>query len=184
MNIVTIPYGGRSHYLRPDTSYNKDRNDYFCPDTIKLLAAVPFIYVRVDRAAKAVSAKFASRYYSTFGYGVRLIAPELILPGSPETWWLANSLDLSTYLSNPVNLTQRSTVLEAVSGYTSSAPYLADPDTLLQKINSSFEAVSQYTSLKTGDYLTIDLLSDNTLLLEKGTADSFSLGEITIQFIW
>lgn len=184
MNIVTIPYGGKSHYLRPDTSYNKDRNDYFCPDPITQLAAVPFMYIRIDKAAKAVSAKFASRYYSAIGYGMRLIAPELIIPGSPETWWLANSLDLSTYFGDSVLPSEAETVLDAVRTIASTHPVLTAPSAFTEKINSSLEAVTQYTSLKTGDYLTLDLTPEHAYLFTKGKEDTFVLGELQIRIIW
>ncbi len=183
MNIITIPYGSHSYYIRPDTSWNKDRNDYFCPDNIEELVAVPFIYARMDRAAKAVAVKFAPRYYTITGYGIRLIAPAMIIPGKPESWWLANSLDMSTYMSEGVEKSKADEVIEIIKNYAHCNEYLS-ADLLTEKINTSIESVSKYTSLKTGDYIINDLLPDNSLILKKGRNESITLGEIEFKIIW
>ena len=56
MNIFTVPYGSKGFYVKPDTSLNKDSNDYFCPDSINELAAAVFIYAKATKAGNSVSA--------------------------------------------------------------------------------------------------------------------------------
>ena len=74
MNIITIPYSSGNFYVRPDTSLNRDSNDYFCPEEVTELAAAVFIYAKAIKAGKCVSAKFAGRYYSSIGKGVQLVS--------------------------------------------------------------------------------------------------------------
>ena len=50
MNIITVPYGSENFYCRPDTSLNRDSNDYFCPDGVTELAASVFIYAKAIKA--------------------------------------------------------------------------------------------------------------------------------------
>ena len=110
MNIITVPYNSDFHYIRPDISLNRDSNDYFCPDDITEIAVVPFIYIRMERAGKAISAKFANRYCSQIGYGVSLSAKSLIVENCPVSFQTANSLDNSTYISQlfqPDSIRQR-----------------------------------------------------------------------------
>ena len=60
MNIVTVPYNSDFYYIRPDISLNRDSNDYFCPDEVTEITVAPFVYIRMDKAGKAISYKFAS----------------------------------------------------------------------------------------------------------------------------
>lgn len=184
MNIITIPYGGELHYIRPDISYNKDSDDYFCPDYVSRLAAVPFVYIRMERAAKAIQTRFAPRYYTSAGYGIRLIATSLFKPDDPVSWWLANSPDLSTYMSKAVELSRLTGVTGAVKAFAGKNEYLSAPDTFLDKINRTLTSVSTYSSLKTGDFVTLDLLPDNAMPLQKEKDTTVSLGEINFKIIW
>lgn len=184
MNIITIPYGGELHYIRPDISYNKDSDDYFCPDYVRQLAAVPFVYVRIEKAAKAVQARFATRYYTSAGYGIRLIAASLLRPDKPVSWWLANSPDLSTYMSKAVELSRLNEVTGAVEAFAGQNTFLMGPDIFIEKINRTLACVSTYSSLKTGDFVTLDLLPDNAMPLHKEKDTAISLGEIHFKIIW
>lgn len=139
MNIFTVPYSSRHFYCRPDTSLNRDSNDYFCPDGVNRLAAAVFIYVRASKAGKSVSAKFAQRYYTTAGTGVQFYAPELEDAGSPESWWISRSLDNSTFLLGDEH------------------PAEELPEGTREKINEAFETISRHVSFRTGDYIAIEI---------------------------
>lgn len=145
MNIITVPYGSKGFYVRPDTSLNRDSNDYFCPDGINELAAAVFVYARAIKAGKSVSAKFAPRYYTAIGTGIHLSAPALATDLSPENWWVAHSLDNSTFLV----------------GDESSAENF--PAEVVKKINAAFEAASKYVSFRTGDYIAVEIQEPQTI---------------------
>ena len=163
MNIFTIPYGSKSFYCRPDTSLNKDSNDYFCPDSLTALAAAVFIYARAAKAGKSVAAKFAPRYYNIVGKGVHFSAPQMICNDAPETWWTAHSLDNSTFLLD--NESEPSTVEPAI----------------IEKINAAFETVSQHVSFRTGDYIAIEI--GPSTIVENGNS-TYKIENKEINIIW
>lgn len=163
MNIITVPYGSKGFYTRPDTSLNKDSNDYFCPEEITELAAAVFIYARATKAGKSVASKFAPRYYTIVGSGIHFSAPQLIKEGKPETWHMAHSLDNSTFLL------QDETSAENIS------------EELIEKINAAFEAASKYVSFRTGDYIAIELEPPVTI---KNTTDKYIRNGKQINIIW
>lgn len=163
MNIFTVPYGSKSFYTRPDTSLNKDSNDYFCPDGITQLAAAVFVYARAAKAGKSVASKFAPRYYNVIGTGIHLSAPELIEDGNPASWWLANSLDNSTFLLSDEKNAEEADVQ------------------IIEKINAAFEAASKFVSFRTGDYIAVEIQAPVNI---ENTCKSFNWGEKSINIIW
>ena len=163
MNIITVPYNSKGYFVRPDTSLNKDSNDYFCPDNITELAVASFIFVRASKAGKSVSAKFASRYYTTYGTGFRLWAPGMIDSSAPESWWMANSLDNSTFITEE------------------GLPADQIPQEMAKKIDAAIEAASSLVSFRTGDYIAVDLQDCGTLA---SPAAQFTCNGKTINIIW
>ncbi len=163
MNIFTVPYGSKGFYVKPDTSLNKDSNDYFCPDSITELAATVFIYARAIKAGKSVSAKFAQRYYTHIGKGVHFHIPQLINPASPESWWIAHSLDNTTFLTdNP----QEASLI---------------PDKYKALIDAAFETASRYVSFRTGDYIAVEIEPSETI---KAGTDVYTCNDKSINIIW
>lgn len=184
MNILTIPYGSNLHYIRPDISCNKDWNDYFCPDYIEEIVAVPFIYIRIEKAGKAISSKFAQRYYQTIGYGIHLIATSLIRPDNPASWWLANSLDNTTYFSPLVPVGQTQTIIDTLSPREQECPQGETIRQTIEQIDFSIEKVSGYSSLRTGDLIALELPYANTYLTKPGQPGlQIALGEIHFKII-
>jgi len=163
MNIFTVPYGSKYFYTRPDTSINKDSNDYFCPEGITELAATVFVYARAIKAGKSVASKFAPRYYNIIGTGIHLSAPQLIQDNTPEAWWLAHSLDNSTFL------------------FSDEKDASETEEQIKEKINAAFEAASKYISFRTGDYIAIELEAP---VLINNTVDKFICNGKQINIIW
>ena len=163
MNIFTIPCGSKGFYCRPDTSLNKDSNDYFCPDSITELAAAAFIYARASKAGKSVAAKFAPRYYNIIGKGVHFTAPQIISNDAPEAWWIAHSLDNSTFL------------LDNESDASSTDP------AIIEKINAAFETISKHISFRTGDYIAIEIEPSAIITNSNNT---YRIGDKEINIIW
>ena len=162
MNIITVPYGSENFYCRPDTSLNRDSNDYFCPDKVTELAASVFIYAKAIKAGKCVSAKFTERYYTTIGKGVQFAANNLI-GTDPCTWWTAHSLDNSTFIT------------EAEKGISEV------PQEYIEKINAAFEKISQLVSFRTGDYIAVAI--EPSAIIKKETP-TFKAGDKEINIIW
>lgn len=173
MNIVTVTYNSNFHYIRPDISLNRDRNDYFCPDGITDFTVAPFVFIRIDKAGKSVGAKFAQRYYSRIGYGLNLTAESLIDNSVPQSFLTANSLDNSTYVSelflpeefpfNKINesLKQFIRQLQEESNIPAQDDFFAltDSQTLKEFFAGKMEQITRLSSIRTGDFIVLELCS-------------------------
>lgn len=176
MNIIAVPYNRRSFYLRPDTTLNRDCLDFYLPENITSLSAVPFAYVKVCKAGKSLLRKFAYRYYGGLGYGLALEATPLIVPGEPASFVEANSLDYSTYLltedSEGDGVTPPDFIKEGESLFTLTPP-------AREEIEQTIERVTSIISIRYGDLLLFDLhkgvellcgqrigLGNNTILIK------------------
>lgn len=71
MKIVVFNAAG-DYVCRPDTTLNHDNSDYYCPEGVTSLRAVPCIYTHIDKAAKCVAERFAGRYFKKFAFGCLL----------------------------------------------------------------------------------------------------------------
>lgn len=141
MNIYL--YNSRGEYsLRPDTTLNRESGDFYMPDGVEQVSCSSIIYIRVNRAAKAVSEKFAQRYYSQYGVGV-------VLSDSTCNSSIYESIliDGSTIVSSeqcPVD------ELDAV---------------LVERLNRAIAYISRRSSLRVGDYVALELANSGELRL-------------------
>lgn len=189
MNIITTTYNSNFFYVRPDISLNRDSNDYFCPDEISEITVAPFLYIRMDKAGKSVQAKFASRYYSSIGYGLNLTAKSLIDEKHPQSFLMANSLDNSTivsqlYATDKFNCASILQEMLKVDGKRAEIVYMdreCAPEkslALLEELfNKKTEVISRLTSFKTGDYIAIEIAEHTPVKI----GDIITFGELKFQ---
>lgn len=156
MNIITVPYNSDFFYIRPDISLNRDGNDYFCPDEITEIAVAPFIYVRMDKAGKAIKAKFAPRYCSSIGYGVNLSGQSLVKEGIPQSFLMANALDNTTYISQLY--TAEEFPFELLSKELLAAG-MENIEAIMESFYGKIEQITRLCSARTGDIIAIELSS-------------------------
>lgn len=189
MNIITTKYNSNFYYVRPDISLNRDSNDYFCPDDITEITVAPFLYIRMDKAGKSVQAKFASRYYSSIGYGLNITAQSLINEKYPESFLMANSLDNSTivsqlYATDKVNSASILQETIKINGKAAEILYMdrkCAPEKSLSLLEGLFnkkaEVISRLTSFKTGDYIAVEIAEHTPVKI----GDTITFGELTFQ---
>ncbi len=94
MNIAVISFLSGNYYFRPDTTLEKESADYYCPENVKTLTAIPCLYTKIVKPGKAIVRKYADRYCNEFGFGILLNDSNENLPLSVRT-----SMDHSTVLS-------------------------------------------------------------------------------------
>ncbi len=99
MNLITVKNNGKFFYTTPDTSLNRDSKDYFCPESIDEFAVVCFYYVRIEKNAKAIAEKYANRYISGFGYGIKIEAVNIGGEDNPYMYSMSSALDNTAYIS-------------------------------------------------------------------------------------
>ena len=63
MNIIVSPYGKESFYCRPDSTLIRALDEYYIPDQVEKVSAVPVMYIKTLRAGKAIANRFAISGY-------------------------------------------------------------------------------------------------------------------------
>ena len=76
MNIITRPQGSSLCYCRPDTTWERENKDFYVPDNVSTLYWAPVVFARISKAGKCIGAKFVSRYYDAYNYGILLYCNE------------------------------------------------------------------------------------------------------------
>lgn len=99
MNIIVKTSSGRIT-VRPDTTWEKDNEDFYPPEFVDELTYAPVLFARILKPGRSVGKKFASRYYDSVGFGV-LLYPENIMDGSPESYAQSICLDHTSFLPSP-----------------------------------------------------------------------------------
>ena len=74
MNLFIFPYQSDNFYTCPDTAICKEsgRYEYYVPDGIETVRAIPFAYVKISRAGKCIREEYAHKHYEVCGWGVHL----------------------------------------------------------------------------------------------------------------
>jgi hypothetical protein len=99
MNILTKTFGGRI-VCRPDTTWEKDNEDFYPPEFVEALSFSPAFFVHMLKPGRSISRKFACRYYDGAGFGI-LLYPENLITSEPESYAQALCLDKISYLPAP-----------------------------------------------------------------------------------
>lgn len=85
---------------RPDTTWEKDNEDFFPPDFTERFEWTPVVFARVCKPGRSVGGRFVRRYYDRVGYGVLLYPADHIGDG-PEEYAEALTLDHTSFLPDP-----------------------------------------------------------------------------------
>lgn len=159
MNIIVKTYSGKI-ISRPDTSWEKDSEDFYPPDFIESITLSPVIFAKICKAGKSVSPKFAERYYDSFGYGL-LLYPENLIDGSPEGLACASCIDHTSFLPFPLYEKGRER---------GNFILYKDGEKIFQQeagrdglIEESISEASERSCLRTGDLVAIELAPRNFL---------------------
>lgn len=163
MNILISPLSEGSFYFRSDSTLIRALTDFYIPDYVSEVAAVPILSFRSERSGKAVQEQFAGRYLGPFSCGI-LLKASLVPEAVPEAdrIFVENALDYSTVI--PYGLIP----LDRYPGYISETkPFVLKTNGLercriercptLREICGRFTAMSRYCSVRTGDMLAFEL---------------------------
>ena len=180
MNILVSPYRNGGFYFRSDSTLIRNLTDFYAPDYIKSIAAVPVLCFRSERSGKSVPAQFAGRYLGPFTCGL-VIKASTNNDTVPEEdrIFAENALDYSTII--PYDLIPsdrldgfiseaRSLTVQINGTVRASITAVPGRDELSRK----FAVISRYCSLRTGDFLAFELADavpvpkDSRLILSFG----------------
>ena len=155
-----------SYYVKPDNTLNHNNSDYYCPEGVSLLEAVPCIYTHIDKAGKCVAERFARRYCSKFGFGCLLndISPGA-LPARAAATDFTSVLDMDFA---PLENLPQSSFAVAVNGRECfTIQHSLQPDAF----NDAICRITSRCSLRIGDIVALEL--DGTRRVAPG--DTLSL---------
>lgn len=160
MNIVVITSNGKC-IVRPDTTWERDNEDFFPPEFVDRLSYSPVLFARISKPGRSVGEKFADRYYDGIGYGV-LLYPQDLVDGSETGYACASCLDHTTFLPfplyNKITLGQGNEFKLYVSkGTTPSRRIFVHDAGTAQMIEAAIAEATKYVYVRSGDILAIEL---------------------------
>ncbi len=155
MNIIVKSYGSDSSYCRPDTTWERENKDFYSPDCVNELHWAPILFVRISKAGKCISPKFASRYYDAFGFGALMYIGDL-MPCIASASCADHTSLLPFPLYNPIVLENEENTYKVLRNDESIFNTHAG-ESLKMEIESALCKASQLTSLRIGDFVAVEL---------------------------
>lgn len=155
MNILVKTPSGHI-VTRPDTTWERDNEDLYLPDSVSRLSYTPVLFARICKPGRSIGRKFASRYYDALNYGV-LLYPEDYMDGSEEGFACASCLDHTSFLPSPFLPVDS---LEKGVGFriekNGSMLFETGGETI-EMIEQAIEEVTARIYIRTGDLIAIEL---------------------------
>lgn len=162
MNIIVKPYGSKSCYCRPDTTWERENKDFYVPECVTGLNWSPIIFVRISKAGKCISDRFASRYYDAFNYGALLYCHTEDASDIASASCFDHTSLLPAPLYNLVVMENEDNVHEVMKN---GEPIFRTSGTISGKemIEEAICLASRKTSLRIGDYIAVELAPQSLL---------------------
>lgn len=177
MNIFTYNVHSDEFTFRPDTTLVREVNTLFIPGQIGEISVNAGICLRISKAAKCVSFKYAERYISDYLFGI-ILSDWSIFSGEISShfeYLKLSAFDGSTIVSN--NLYNKETfpagsILRTYINQQEQSEIILT-DEIFDLSARAVERVSSYFSLKTGDLVIIQV--EKPVKSQKGDNISLSL---------
>jgi 2-keto-4-pentenoate hydratase/2-oxohepta-3-ene-1,7-dioic acid hydratase in catechol pathway len=148
------------YYLRPDTALLRNNAAFYYPEFTSQLVAHVCAVVRVCRLGRSIGSRFAARYYDAVGAGVTFTAADLLTHDMAEKrpWGRAVSFDYSAAVSREFidMATWRESRYNMRAYSEGEIPLMPEN---IQVVDKTIEYVSNYMTLKIGDYIFIPVSS-------------------------
>lgn len=155
MNILVQTASGKI-VVRPDTTWEKDNEDFYVPEFVENLSWSPVVFARISKPGRSVGLKFADRYYDCVSFGV-LLYPENLADGSEEGFACASCLDHTSFLPYPPS---EKALLQNGATFKLSKNGGELYETTLKGTEVIEEAITEATKfcyIRTGDIIAIEL---------------------------
>lgn len=181
MNII-VKTASNHYVVRPDTTWERDFEDFFPPEFVSSLGFTPVLTARISKPGRSIGRKFAERYYDFAGFGV-LLYPCDLLDGSAEGFACASCLDHTSFIKMPdkpvseldsFKLSTEFAVLfesEKVSGAS-------------EIIEEAIFEATKYIYIRTGDLIAIELDGIKPLVSRKGVPQTIATNRGTFRIIF
>ena len=161
MNIIVRPYGSKYCYCRPDTTWERENRDFYVPEGVKTLDWAPVVFVRICKAGKCIGRKFVSRYFDEVSFGALLYC----LPVSDQLAF-SSCADHTSILPSPryrtEDLENGENIFEVKKE--DRTIFSRGAEGLTSEIEEAICLASGLTSLRTGDYVAVELAEVSPLM--------------------
>lgn len=185
MNILVRTYSKHT-VVRPDTTWEKDNEDFYPPEFVERLTFTPVLFARVSKPGRSIVRRFAARYYDAVNYGM-LLYPENMIGSSGESYAQAISLDHTSFLPYPLSMPEELFKDGALTiNLNGSSIYEYSPSQSGKDlIEEALEEVSKMCYIRTGDIVAVELDERKPLTVrENGTVriEASSAGARTMDY--
>lgn len=156
MNIIVKTVSGK-YIVRPDTTWERDSEDFYPPEFINELSWVPVIFARISRPGRSIGERFADRYFDGIGYGL-LLYPDDLMDGECGLA-CASCLDHTSFLPFPVYgkaETGREFLLNITDG-NGKRQIFSNADAEESIFRKAIAEATRFIYIRTGDLVAIEL---------------------------
>lgn len=151
MKIVAYKRGGE-YCCRPDTTLNHNNSDYYCPDGVTALKAVPCVYTHIDKAGKCVAPRFARRYFRSVAFGCLLSdASEGAIQDVSASMDFTSIMDMSFADSESPGAGDYTFSVNGAKVYSSGG------NCFIEELAEAIVEITRLTSLRIGDIVALEL---------------------------
>lgn len=162
MNIVVFKQDHGEFYYKPDSTLQRESCEIYRPDYIEGYGINLTFFGRLEKGAKYVSREFAKRYYKQCGFGLELTphfnTQKSSIKPSP---FVSLCLDRS-FITFPdyikIEELDNDSVFETLLTIDNNIYHISLPiSKLLLEIDAAIEKITPYFSLKSGDFVAINI---------------------------
>ncbi len=162
MNIIVKTRSGHI-IVRPDTTWEKDNEDFYPPEFVDELTYSPVLFAHVLKPGRSISKKFASRYYDSIGFGM-IIWPENMIDGTAESFAQAICLDHTSFLPYPMFPQHRLDNCEDFRLNCNGEELFSFGTASLEMIEDALVQATRMIYIRTGDLIAIELAGRGRLM--------------------
>ncbi len=175
-----------SFFLKPETSLLKKNTPFFLPDFSKDFRCNIGVIIRLNKLGKHIKEKFAHTYYQEYALCINILAHDLLMEkiGKGLPWDKAVSFDGSTAISNfiPYNKDLSLFPIDFKLNINNKTYILFNSFEMHLSFNKAIEEISEYYTLKIGDYIIIEVADCNVSLSIDDIVCGFISDEKIIEF--
>lgn len=144
-------------FLKPDTAVLKDDKPFYIPDFSSDIHYELEVVLKICKEGKHIAEKFASNYYDEIGLGIDFTARDIQAAHKEKglPWELAKAFDNSAAISNFLPKTDFKNLyqLQFELQINKETRQKGDTSNLLFSFENIIAFVSQYITLKKGDFI-------------------------------
>ncbi len=145
-------------FIKPDTALLRNNNPFYIPDFSEDVHHEVELVVKINKAGKCIPVQFAHEYYSEITLGIDFTARDVQtkLKNKGLPWEKAKGFDYSAVVGNFKPIAQYNHPISAMPFYllkNGIKVQSGNTNQMLHSVDDIIAHVSQYFSLRIGDYI-------------------------------